>query len=473
MKKIRLICLLLGILMLLSSCQSVYDAPLVPPETTANPNVDLSNEYYTTGVPYRTGDISSGMLYEGCLFYIEKRTTTGVVGNKTDSDGEKKPTYGDVEVHRIVKFNPATGTVSSPCLIPTCNHSLESDCPMLLGFGFNRNGTIPLPEMYSFKGIFGDWLVYIKFATDLEYGSVMTEIMYNLKTGEVRNTFVENFGSEIVSKWRSGWYVDGKYYKVNTILDYSNTGYNPGKGLPLSNYEPVTNQYLYEYIFENNESKKLFEITDECFGFMATSERFYIERPDGTEYSIKKDGTDKREENRPAASNFVGTYSILYNTNGFTIYDLKTDETKEVNWEYSVLGNLCVTEKGVLSAHQTKYDEWDNFSTKEYIKEHPGASNEEANSVARKILASGTAQIWQCGYMGEDNHVIFELPAGRIEVISAYGDYVFAKVSKYDTDTGEYLEGYNNKTCSINVKTGEITPIPQLDIVVPYWYVNQ
>ena len=75
--------------------------------------------------------------------------------------------------------------------------------------------------------------------------------------------------------------------------------------------------------------------------------------------------------------------------------------------------------------------------------------------------------------MGEDNHVIFKLPAGRIEVISAYGDYVFAKVSKYDTETGKHLEGYDNRTCSINVKTGEITPIPQLDIVVPYWYVNQ
>ena len=74
--------------------------------------------------------------------------------------------------------------------------------------------------------------------------------------------------------------------------------------------------------------------------------------------------------------------------------------------------------------------------------------------------------------MGEDNHVIFELPAARIEIISACGDYVFAIVSKYDTETGKHLEGYDNRTCSINVKTGEITPIPQLDIVVPYWYEN-
>ena len=469
MKKIRLICLLLGILMLLSSCQSVYDVPLVPPETTANPNVDLSDEYYTTGVPYRTGDISSGMLYEGCLIYIEKCTTTGIVGDETDADGVKTPIYGDVTVERIVKYNPVTGTVSSPCLNPNCNHSLESGCPMLLGGKVNDGKS----QVYVFQGIFGDWLVYLRFVTDDEYGSVMSEIMYNLKTGEVRENFSDDYGEKVVSKWRNGWYVDGKYYKVNSVMDYSKTGYTPGSGQKLSDFKPVTRQYVYEYDFDTDESKMLFELDDVCRSFMATNERFYIEQSDGNCVSIKKDGTDKREEPKIAASNFVGTYSILYNTNGFSVYDLKTDETKEVIWEYSVLGNLCVTEKGVLSAHQTKYDEWDNFSAGDYRKEHPNASSTDINNAARKILASGTAQIWQCGYMGEDNHVIFELPAGRIEVISAYGEYVFAKVSKYDTDTGEYLEGYKNKTCSINVKTGEITPIPQLDIVVPYWYVNQ
>lgn len=469
---IKLVSLLMSFLFIFTSCQAVYDVELTAPETTVNPEIDLAEEYFTTGAPYRTGDISSGLLYEGCLFYIEKRTTTGVTGSKTSPEGEKKPTYGDVTVHRIVKYNPVTGTVSSPCLNPSCNHSLESGCPMLLGSNSGKNGLLASAELYSFNGIFGDWLVYIKLATDREYGSVMTEFMYNLKTGEVRSVFVEDFGSEVVSKWRARWYIDGKYYKVNSILDYSDTGYKPGKGLPLSAYEPVTKQYMYEYDFKTNESKMLFEITDECFGMMATSERFYIERPDGTEYSIKKDGTDKREESRPAADNFVGTYSILYNTNGFTLYDLKTKVTKEIVWDKSVLGTMCVTEKGVLYAQQSKYDEWDNFSTNDYLKEHPEATSEEAGNVKRKILASGTAQIWGCGFFGEDNHVIFELPAAKIELITAYGDYIFAKLSKYDPETGAYLDGYENLTCSIDIKTGEVTPIPELDIVVPYWYTN-
>ena len=133
---------------------------------------------------------------------------------------------------------------------------------------------------------------------------------------------------------------------------------------------------------------------------------------------------------------------------------------------------VCVTEKGILSAYQTKYEEYKAFSIDDYRNNHPNASNEEVNHAARKILASGTAQIWQCDYMGENNHVIFELPAARIKVISAYGDYVFATVSQYNTETGEYLDGYNNKACCINIVTGELTPIPELDIVVPYWYTN-
>ena len=101
-KTIKLISLLLAGLFLLSSCQAIYDVELTAPETTVSPDIDVNDEYYTTGVPYRTGDISSGMLYEGCLIYIEKCTTTGISGEKTNSDGTKIPIYGDVTVHRIV-----------------------------------------------------------------------------------------------------------------------------------------------------------------------------------------------------------------------------------------------------------------------------------------------------------------------------------------------------------------------------------
>ena len=209
---IKLVSLFISLLLLFSSCQSVYDVPLTPPETTANPEIDLSEDYYTTGNPYRSGDAESGLLYEGCLIYIEKLTTTGVVGEKTSPEGEKKPLYGDVEVHRIVKYNPVTGTVSSPCLNPSCNHSMESGCPMLLGVGMRSR------ESYAFHGLFGDWLIYNKFGWDDEYGSLKTEIMYNLKTGEVRNKFVDDYGTQVVSTWQVGWYFDGKFYKVNSIF---------------------------------------------------------------------------------------------------------------------------------------------------------------------------------------------------------------------------------------------------------------
>ena len=471
-KAIKLISLLLSILFLFSSCQAIYDVELTAPETTVSPDiieVDLEGEYYTRGVPYRTGDISLGMLYEGCLIYIEKCTTTGVTGEKAGSNGTKVPVYGNVKLHRIVKYNPVTGTASSPCRIPTCNHSLESGCPMLLGSGFSEGQV----ESYAFQGIFGDWLVYMKFNMDIEYGSIMTEIMCNLKTGEVRNTFVEKYETNVVSKWRGGWYMDGKYYKVNSILDYSNSGYKPGMGLPLSLFEPDTKQYMYEYDFETNESKKLFEVTDICLGFMATSERFYFDRDDGTRYSTLKDGTDKRTETARSSSNFIGTYSILYKDNGFSIYDLKTDESKEVTLDV-LTDNMFVTEKGVWYAHQTKEEEAQAYmkEANEYRLAHPEEPYVDPMPAMRKILASGTAQIWECGYFGEDNRVIFELPNATMTIISASGDYVFASLTRYNAETGTTLDGYDSISCSINIKTGEITPIPQLEIVVPYWYVN-
>lgn len=462
----KLVSLLMSFLLIFTSCQAVYEVELTAPETTANPEIDLNEDYYTTGAPLRAGNIETGILYEGCLIYIEQRMTTGIVGERTTSDGEKKLTYGDVRVDRIVKYNPVTGTVSSPCLIPTCNHSLESDCPMLLGLGARAS------EAYMFQGLFGDWLVYLRYNFDDEYGSVKSEIMYNMKTGELRSVFCDDFGEEVVSKWLYGWYSDGKYYKINTVLDYSHTSYKPGGDIPISNYKPITKDYIYEYDFETNVSRMVYEIPGICGGFQVTHERFYIALSEDDVFSIKKDGTDKRQEKLVKANNFVGTYAIYGEKNGFIATDLRTNEAQEIVWDHSVVGKMCITEKGILYAQQTKYDEWDNFSAKDYRKEHPNASTAEVNNAAKKLLASGTAQIWECGYLGEDNKLIFELPAARIEIISAYGDYVFAKVSKFNPDTGANLEGYQNQTCCINIKTGEITPIPQFEIIVPYWYVN-
>ena len=55
-KAISIIVVSLVLLFLFSSCQSVYDVPIVPSETTANPEIDLEEEYYTIGMPYHTGD---------------------------------------------------------------------------------------------------------------------------------------------------------------------------------------------------------------------------------------------------------------------------------------------------------------------------------------------------------------------------------------------------------------------------------
>lgn len=469
---IKCICLLISALILFSSCQSVYEIPL---ETTAPPeglDIDPDQEYFTMGHPYRSGDPTSGLLYEGCLIYIEKVPTTGIIGYK-GSGTEKTPIYGDTYVERVVKYNPVTGVVSSPCLIPTCNHSLESDCPLL----FER----PDERVYHyyFRGIFGDWLVIFEQYRNEEYVNLFEETFYNLKTGEVRRAFDDELGSNVLIRWNGGSYHDGKYYVVKQILDYSKTGYKPGvEGQSIKNYEPITKQYLYEYDFEAGTSKELFYVSPGFNIGAVSSQRFYFGDDTRKIVSYPKDATDgsgKQTEKTMSGmgvSNFLGYYCFYYKNNGYTVYNRKNDEKNEIVFDYSITCNVCVTERGVLSCHQTAYDEWKDFSSKEYKRQNPQATSKEVNAAARKILGSGKAQIWKCGFMGEDQQVIFELECAYIEIIAAQGDYVFATIEHYDPETGDVTSNPNGHRCVINTQTGEITEIPFLDIVVPDEYLN-
>ena len=468
---IKCICMLISALILFSSCQSVYEIPL---ETTAPPEgleIDPDQEYFTMGYPYRSGDPTSGLLYEGCLIYIEKVPTIGIVGYK---GAEKTPIYGDTYVERVVKYNPTTGVVSSPCLNPNCNHSLESDCPLLFP---------PTDEKvyhYYFRGIFGDWLVIFEQYRNEEYVNLFEQTFYNLKTGEVRRVFDDDLGSDVLIRWNGGSYHDGKYYIVKQILDYSQTGYKPGiEGQSIKNYEPITKQYLYEYDLEAGTSKELFYVTPGFNIGAVSNQRFYFGDDTRKIVSYPKDATEgssKQNENEMSGmgvSNLLGTYSFFFNNDGYTVYDRQTDTQTDIVFDYSITCNVCVTESGILSNHQTAYDEWKNFSAAEYRRQHSNASSNEVNAASRKILGAGTAQIWKCGFMGEDPHVIFELKNAFIKTIAAQGDYVFATIEHYDPETGDVTANPNGKRCVINIKTGEITEIPFLDIVVPEWYVNE
>lgn len=465
-KQVNFIIFVLIIMLLLSSCQSVYEMPVVTTGPAEGFEIDPDQEYYTMGYPYRGGDTANGLLYEGCWIFIEERPTIGQIGTKSQS-GVIVPVYGETTVKRVVKYNPVTGTISSPCLSPSCNHSPGSDCPMLFPY------IEEIKHNFSFRGIFGDWLVIWTNISDDEFQMIYQETIYNLKTGEVRQVFNDELGSEVLVRWSNGSYYDGKYYRIKKVLDYSGTGYKPGQeGESIRNYTPFTRQFLYEYDFDSDSNKELFEIPTGYNLGKVSNERIYFAN-DLEEYiSFNKDGTDKRREKAMdgmGVSNLVGTYTINRKTNGYDVHDLKSGEQKEVIFDISLKGKVCVTEKGILASHQTKYDEWKNFSAKEYREKNPGASTKEVNAAAKKTLADGTAQIWLCGYMGEDPHVIFELKNAMIETIAAQGDYIFALLNRYDPETGEEI---SNGRAVINIKTGEISEIPYLDIVVPDEYLN-
>ena len=467
MKIKRVLAFWMVLTVLLSSCSSIYDSPLYHSEVTYELNVDTSLEYYTTGNVYTQGDVKSGLLYEGCLIFIEQQPTIAQIGEKGE---DKIPVYGESVIKRIVKYNPTTGVTSSPCLNPNCNHSFESGCPLLLP---NIIGS----HTITIKGIFGDWLVLRIKQSDDKYRTLNEETMYNLKTGEVRKIYNEDLATEVMTRWQGGAYYNGKYYRIKLVLDYSDTQYNPSESSSsIKDYVPETKSVFCEYDFETDKTKELFEIPLDYNISKITNERFYFGCIDGTKVmlSYKKDGSDKREEpsHELNSTNLIGTYTYDYTEEGFLVHDLISGIITPVTYDFTLPHSCCLTENGVLADSQTAYDEWKAFSIKEYKKQNPNATNQELNTVAKKILGAGTAQIWRCGFKGEDPHVIFELENAFIKTIAAQSNNVFCTVEHYNTETGKVTYNPNGKLCVINIKTGEIIDIPFLDVVVPSHYVN-
>ena len=141
--------LLFSIALLLSSCSSVYIDPDI---SSDNSDATIEGEYFTTGSLYSSGGGSSatGFFYKGCWLYIERQMTIGPRGQ--DSEGEIH--YGEVQIERVVKYNPVTDTVSSPCLDPVCTHSLESGCVML-----KPHDLASSHKTFDIMQLVGDWMI--------------------------------------------------------------------------------------------------------------------------------------------------------------------------------------------------------------------------------------------------------------------------------------------------------------------------
>ena len=461
MKKTTLLCLAIAVLMLLSSCQSIYSGS---PETTQDPEyttpvqVDVDGEYFTKGNIDLMGTASNGYYYNGAWIYPELQW--GVV-EEIDSQGHKQ--YIEKQIKRLVKYNPYTGEVSSLCLNPTCNHSPGSDCKMIIS---EIRGVAAVQTYLNSYTVYDDWLICIMGHHHPDYGLLKYTELYNLKTGELKSEFAPDVGDFVMNVWDGGSYFEGKLYKIKKTLDYTNTGYDPDGDVSASKFTPETVFTLCEFDLETHKLKELFEVPN-YYGLQTVSnKRFYFAGlDDDYYYSCTRDGKDfRREDVRTIRTDeIIGTYVYQYNFTGFSRYDLTTNT--QINYEpnFPLLSYPVVTNNGIY---------YSTYTTLGDINNSDGPSedqtDEEWADEMEKIMFSGTAQIWRSDYDGNNMELVFEKENANIDIM--FVDDKFAYVC-YETDPTS--SDYNKGRSVINLETGAITPIPYLEMILPPGYIPE
>ena len=127
----------------------------------------------------------------------------------------------------------------------------------------------------SFQMIYDDWIVIQHYTKkDPVYGTLRQLHAYNIKTGQTVELFADSFEDNTYTNFQTAISVfDGNFYIVKHELDYSGTKFKPNGSKPLSDYEPETKSYLYEYNIEKNKMTE-----EQRAAYEAEVEQFYIDK---------------------------------------------------------------------------------------------------------------------------------------------------------------------------------------------------
>ncbi len=464
MKVFKIICILMAILMLLTSCSSVYISPEVSSDHT---EVEIEGEYFTKGSIYSSGGYpAAGIFYKGCWLYIETQTTIAPTGS--NSNGEIL--YGEAPISRVVKYNPATDTVSSPCLDPVCNHSYESGCVMLKPYDASGERA-----NFIIMHLVGDWMILLTQYKDDVYVSRNRQLFYNLQTGEARYFFEEDLESEIVTRWASCCSFGNTFYNIKQTFDLTETSFDPSGNKSMYDYAPKTKQILCEHDLDKGEMTELFEIPENYILIAVSNKRFFFTDDTNAFYSCNRDGSNMvKEDNFDFVPvDMVGSYAYeLYDQNGFNVYDLTTNQKKSVTAEYEEYERCFLAEDGVLFDYVGGMEKYREFQAakQQFYAEHEGMERTEITKLyqgkLKEALLSGPSKIYKCDFNGENMRLIYEEENAAIATFYGTEDYIFCLRSKL-------IDGNVSKRfCAINLKTGEIKDPPLLEVVVPSWYTN-
>ncbi len=433
-KLLSCLSIILALIILMCSCSPVY-VDIGTQNTTETIDADLGEEYFTKGGVnrHRTAHSDDGYVHEGVWYYIERQDYH--IKTVTEEGGKKITSTAKKMIERIVKYNPVTDTVSSPCLDPVCNHSVGSGC-LMIG---PETGYIQIFDVVD------NWMILTKsesqdFKTQTDYGSSYKQyrnmLAYNVKTGAWHEIYSEGLEDNISTEYTGNSIWEDKMYIVKHVLDYSKTGFRRGDSRPMSDYKPETKSYLYEYDIAKNTQKELFEIPAGATVNRITNKRFIL-TVDGEYFTCDLDGSNmqKSEVLDFLPYNRNGNYAYQYiDSKHIKVYDLKTDTAKTVTLtDLDTRGNPIFTDDGILISTSFK----------------------------------GKAQIWQSDLEGENFEVIFEWDKADARYVGATEKYLF--VAMVDSKSGgSATSGYlgANRRC-IDLETGEYKPIPLLELILP------
>lgn len=461
-----LLLLMFIFVVLFSSCSSIYvdtPEPTYDPDITSPVVIEEGDEYFTEGRAYNYGNIQYGHLYYDYWIYEELQDYK--VLSSVAPNGNK--VYSGSVANRLVKVNTATGAVSSLCLDPVCNHSPGSGCDMLAPVG----GRIYIPLVVK------DWLVVEKGAPDEVYGARYETFSYNPLTGEKRDILINEYNETSMLEWIGKTVFGNKLYSIKKFMDYSETGYVPGGDKPMADFKPKTVCVLCYYDFDENKTVELFEVPEGYATVSASNKRIFLKTPKGEYVSYDFDGNNMAKEDVLDFSpeNKIGTFAYDLSASGFDMYDLKTNTKTTFKLPFTGYQFPTFTNSGIIYDTFTTIDEWASMrrGISDYIKEHPEMSMAEASEAYTKLTDavrySGKAQIWRSDFEGKSLELIFEIENAHIQSICGNDKVVFGFVTRGDPNNGfAELPRVNEGRSMINLETGEITPIPYLDLIDDY-----
>lgn len=383
---------------------------------------EFPEEYFTTGKIVTAGSAGQGLEYNGYWIYAEH--------------------VGDT--YRIAKYDPAANTASSVCLDSSCSHS-SNVCAVCSPVGSSLN----------YMDVSDDWLIY-------DFSGISGVRLYNMKTGEAKAAF-----EETETKKLSAYHViDGRVYM--SIYELDSQGDRTREY--ISNYDLASGESA--YMFDEPEGMSMMGVSNKRIFF--TAKRTSLWAPAEIWTTDYTGGNLKKEE----VLNFdpiilCGTYAYSINDlaegNAIRVYDLETDSMFTV--DIGVAINSPLFDSGRFGYVTTSNsEEWDEYTKNKnaYVKKlYPDVTDK--NEIAKikeqldiELLYRGEMKIYIGDARGENMELVFEGTNMYFTPYRIVGDHLMGRVS-YASET-EYKLLDTGGNAALNLKTGEITLIPLLEL---------